>query len=291
LLRRIQTPLKNDLPTMVDSFNQFKGNKKGYLSNNPLCKIIKFEKIANDKNWIIENYWSRTEKEKLNIMDENSTLTFEDFSELLKDAITTLNNLQYNLSIDLQTISFKTIQLGDTKYFKPITTLLGYTQKEYIPLNTKNIYNIPIFTAQKDAVAFIKKVKNKNPIHCSKDNPHISIASDGDGTAGTNIIIHECDYYLNSSRIAYEILDKNILVKYLYYVLQVIKDEYGFNYSHKATLQNQSVVCIQLPINNNDDFDIDIQKEIINKYERIEQLKENINEILKEINSVKIVLK
>ena len=288
---RVDIPLKNDLPQMVDSFNQFKGNKTRYLSKDPLCKVIAFEKIIKDKNWIIENYWSRNEKEKLRIMDEDITLTFNDFSDLLKDATSTLNSLQYNLSLDLQKLKFETIQLGDLKYFKPITSLLGFTQKEYIPLDTNKKDNIPIFTAQKEAVAFIKKIKNKNPIHCSIDNPHFSIASDGDGTAGTNIIIHNCDYYLNSSRIAYEILDINILVKYLFYALQSIKSEYGFNYSHKATLQNQSVVCIQIPVNKDNSFSIEKQKDIISKYEQIEKIKEDIKDIMEEIVSAKIIIR
>ena len=290
-VNRIDIPLKNDLPTMVDSFNQFKGNKMNYLPNNPLCKIIPFEKIIKSRNWIIESYWSRNEKEVLNIIDENQILTFDDFSDLLRDSLTTLKNLNFDLSMASQTINFKTIQLGDKNYFKPITTLLGFTQKEYIPLNTENEGDIPIFTAQKDAVAYIKLINSRIPIHCTKNNPHISIASDGDGTAGTNIIIHETDYYLNSSRIAYEILDSNILPKYIYHTLQSIKDEYGFDYSHKATLQNQSVVSIQIPVNSKNDFDINIQKKIIQKYEQIEKLKERIDEVAKEITSAKIIVK
>ena len=288
---RIDTPSKNDLTIMVDAFNQFKGNKVNYTPNHSLCKAIYFEDIAKNKNWIIENYWSRSEKERLNILEENQTLTFEDFSDLLKDALITLNNLKMDLTFDLKKIVFKTIQLGDIIYFKPITTLLGFTQKEYIPLNTENEKDIPIFTAQKEAVAYIKRVKSKLPIYCVKDKPHISIASDGDGTAGTNIIIHERDYYLNSSRISYEILENSILPKYLYYVLQSIKDEYGFNYSNKATLQNQSFVSIQVPINKKNNFDIDNQKKLIQKYEQIEKIKENIEEITRDIISAKIILK
>lgn len=288
---RIELPEKNDLPAMINEFNQFKGNKKNFKTNDQLCKLINFSDFINSKNWIIENYWNREEKEKLNIVEENPSMNIDDFNDLVKDTMTTLTNLQYNLSIDLQKITFKNIQLGDTSYFKPCTSLLGFTQKIYLPLDTKNTNDIPIYTAQKEAVAHIRKINNKDIIDCSSDNPHISIASDGDGTAGTNIIYHQKPYYLNTSRISYEVIDDSIYPLYIYYALQGIKQEYGFNYSHKATLQNQAEVNILIPINKNGNFDIKTQKELAEKFKQIEELKQNIKLLLDEIVNAKITVK
>ncbi|HUU86462.1 MAG TPA: N-6 DNA methylase, partial [Candidatus Glassbacteria bacterium] len=288
---RIETPDKNDLPTMLNAFNQYKGNKNNFKTNDPLCKVLPFTYIENSKNWIIENNWSRAEKEKLSIVEENPSISIDEFRDLIKETMTTLSNLQYNLSIDLKKIKFDNIQLGDTAYFKPFTTLLGFTQKTYLPLATKNKSKIPIYTAQKEAVAYIDKIKNKPIIECSSDNAHISIASDGDGTAGTNIIYHTKPYYLNTSRISYEIKDKNISPQYIYYALQGIKQEYGFNYSHKATLQNQAEVNIIVPIKKNSQFDLIMQKKLSDKLKQIEELKASIKQLMGDIVGAKISLK
>jgi len=288
---RIEIPDKTDLPTMLDEFNQFKGNKKRYISKDPLCKIIPFTQIEKMNTWIIEDKWTRAEKEKLKIVDENPSISIDDFSELITETISTLNNLQYNLSVDLQSINFENIQLGDSQYFKPFTSLLGYTKKEYLPLHTKNKTDIPIYTAQKEAVAYIKKMEEKSPIDCSEENPHVSIASDGDGTAGTNIIYHTAPYYLNTSRISYSIQNKNIFPLYVYYAIQGIKQEYGFNYSHKATLQNQAEVNITIPVKSGGQFDVSLQKKLAEKFKQIDELKLSIKQLMGDIVGAKVSLK
>ena len=42
-------------------------------------------------------------------------------------------------------------------------------------------------------------------------------------------------------------------------------------------------VLVPIPINSNDEIDIDIQKKIIKEYEKLEFLKEKLTSILKEI--------
>lgn len=290
-VNRIETPGKNDLPSMLNVYNQFKGNKRKFTTSDPLCKLLPFSFLADSKNWIIENAWTREEKEKLHIVEESPSVNIDEFSDIVKDAMATLNSVHYNLSVDMRKVKFVNVQLGDTTHFKPYTSLLGYTQKIYLPLDTKDKKDIPIYTAQKEAVAYIKEIKDKDAIGCSQQNPHISIASDGDGTAGTNIICHTRPYYLNTSRISYEILNPSLRAKYIYYALQGIKHEYGFNFSHKATLQNQAEVSIVIPVNKKGKFDLKMQQKLVCKFEEIEKLKAHVNQMLTDIVSAKITVK
>lgn len=287
---RIDTPNNNDLPSMITAYNQFKGNKKAFKISDPLCKLLPFS-FLNSRNWIIENSWSREEKEVLNIVEESPSVSIDEFADIVQDTMSTLSSLQYNLSINLNKVKFENVSLGDSVYFKAFTSLLGFTQKIYLPLDTKDIKHTPIFTAQKEPVAHIKKIDGKETIDCSIQNPHISIASDGDGTAGTNIVYHTKPYYLNTSRISYAILNTNLHAKYIYYALQGIKHEYGFNYSHKATLQNQAEVSIVVPVNKKGQFDLEMQKQLADKFEEIEKLKASINQMLTEIVNAKITVK
>lgn len=288
---RIETPQKSDLPNLLTAYNQFKGNKSSFKTSDPLCKLLPPEFLSSGKSWIIENAWTRDEKEKLRIVEESVSVSIDEFSDMVQDTMETLNNLKYNLSIDLRKVKFENVELGDNDKFKPYTSLLGYTQKVYLPLDTKDRKKVPIFTAQREPVAFIEKIKGKDTIECAEDKPHISIASDGDGTAGTNIIYHTEPYYLNTSRISYEILDKKLYPKYIYYALQGIKHEYGFNYSHKATLQNQAEVNIAVPVNKKGEFDLELQKKLSEKFEEIEKLKKSINQMLTELVNAKITAK
>lgn len=287
-VNRIETPEKNDLNIMVNLFNQFKGNPQLFKPESVLCKKIEIDTLTKGRKWIIENYWNREEKELLGISDEIQTISIEDFKEAINDMMSELNVLQNNLSKSFRKVGFKEIQLGDPSYFEPLTSLLGYTQKQYIPMNINSKNGIPIFTAQKEPVVFIRSLGTKSPYKATPNNPNISIASDGDGTAGTNIVYHVTDYYLNTSRISYRILNSQIFPKYIFYALQGIKEEYGFNYGFKATLTNQAGVSIAIPVNSEGCFDLEMQKNIANTIEQIEKNKTRIQELTKNIINNKI---
>lgn len=170
---------------------------------------------------------------------------------------------------------YKTIFL-DESVFEYTTTKLGFRKSEYRLLDTKNKSDIPIYTAQLKPVAYIKELPNKQPIMASENNPYISIADDGDGTAGTNIIFHITPFYQNTSRISFRVLCKSILPEYIFYMLQNIKAIYGFNFQYKAKKDNLKLVSVDIPCNENGYYSSDLQNEYIINYKKIKDISNKI---------------
>ena len=73
----------------------------------------------------------------------------------------------------------------------------------------------------------------------------------------------------------------NLDYKYIYYNLYFKFKEYWFSWENKATPSKVSEIFIKVPINESWEFDLEKQKEIALKYEKIEKLKDRIR-IMKE---------
>jgi len=185
-------------------------------------------------------------------------------NDLIDDMISELIKMKecegnYNLS---PPFSLGEIKLGDCNFFKHYTSLLSLTKKQYSNLDEGDI---PLYTAQKYPVKYIKELPNRKPLYCSKETPHFSIASDGDGTAGKNLIYHYKPYYLNTSRISFEIVNNDLNIFYVINKLSDIKKVYGFDYSVKANLANLSMVNIEIPFDEYGKIDKIFQEEYITK--------------------------
>jgi len=160
---------------------------------------------------------------------------------------------------------------------------------EYAKLDTKNPNDIPIYTATLNPVAYFEAKSIKRiPTNASEEEPHISFASDGDGTAGTNIIFHTCPYYINTSRLSFKIIDSNIYPEYIYYAIQDIKKKYGFDYKYKATLANIDKIEIPIPITDTGELDLLKQIDFANKSKIIMKLKKELSEQYEKISLTKI---
>ncbi|MCG8762944.1 N-6 DNA methylase [Tenacibaculum finnmarkense] len=271
---------ENDLNEAVILFNQFKGSKNHFKSNDPRCKSIPSKWFIDEleNSWIIENLWNEKELISLGIKEKENIIKVDEFSTYLANLSQTINEYQEQLdNISSVKNKYKEIKLTDEKYFEIVSGGLGMKRDEYAVLDTENESNTPIYTATLNPVAYFKEnsVKRK-PNEASIDKPHISFASDGDGTAGTNIVFHQKPYFINTSRLAFKITNDKIDAEYIFFSIQDIKKKYGFDYKHKATLKNIDKIKIKIPINNKKDFDISIQKEIAQKSKMISQLKKEL---------------
>lgn len=107
--------------------------------------------------------------------------------------------------------------------------------------------------------------------------PLLSFATNGDGSAGRNFIIHNRPFYINTDRIVVKPRRDDLDVRYIRVMLQGIKERYGFNHAHKANAHNLSVVSFDVPIKADNTFDIEQQHIAIEIADYLEELRAAIN--------------
>ncbi len=86
--------------------------------------------------------------------------------------------------------------------------------------------------------------------------------------------------------------DKSIIPEYLLHVLRSDKDKYGFNRTYRASLKNiKADVEVEIPINENGEFDVSAQKTIIDRYNKINDIRNFLLEQLERASSsiVKVI--
>lgn len=271
--------IDNDLLNIAKEFKFFINDKIRYKSDSKKIKTISFLDFLKEKNWLIENFWSNEEKIELGIKDEEKSFEKKDIFTNIDNFIDNLKNIKEILGEELETsnetFKFLDISILDERYFKIISSSLGMTRKEYSLIDTKNPEDIPVYTAARKPVAYFKKSFGKS-IFASIDEQHVSFASDGDGTAGTNLFLHKKPYYINTSRKSIKILDKNIDAEYIYYFLQDMKRQYELNFRFKANQSYLNDIVISIPVNDNDEFDLILQRKYVDYYKRIQKIKEEI---------------
>ncbi|MFC0428926.1 N-6 DNA methylase [Chryseobacterium scophthalmum] len=283
---------ENDLNEAVILYNQFKGAKKHFKTTDPRFKSIPFEWFNTnyEKSWLIEQLWDEDTLINLGIKEKEFEIQVDEFYSYLESLTQTISEYQSQLDTFSSVPTNSTqIKLTDKNYFEILSGSLGMKRDAYAKLDTKNENDIPIYTATLNPVAYFKdKSVKKTPNIATKEEPHISFASDGDGTAGTNIVFHTEPYYINTSRLAFKINDENIFPEYIYFAIQDIKKKYGFDYKHKATLGNIDKIEINIPLNTEGKLDLEKQMDITNKSKMIKELKQELKLQFEKIASAKI---
>lgn len=124
------------------------------------------------------------------------------------------------------------------------------------------------------------------PIEASVENPLLSFATNGDGSAGRNFVVHTVPFYLNVDRMVIAPKDSQLILPYLYAQISDMKKKYGFNHSFKANQHNLENVTLSIPVTESGDFDIEAQKAIAEQFELVVQLKDEIKKQREHIRSV-----
>lgn len=182
------------------------------------------------------------------------------------------NELQYKLKdgkkikiCEIYKVDYNPIAIFnyDLKYITKISKYLGLNESEQISLENGDT---PLFTASMTPVSHIKNDTDILKLISKSNNKIISFATNGDGSAGRNFIIHETDFFLNADRIAIQATNK-MYYKYLYFSIMDMRKKHGYNRDKKAidkNLRNDIIVNIPEGIEVNKEIysSIDLQKSI-----------------------------
>lgn len=257
---------QNDLETASDLFNMFKGAKEKFENtiNDKRCKIINIDDFYNGTHWSIDRWWTEEEKIELGVEEEPDAVDIGQFITLLQDVSSSIIEYQEPLQ-ELEKKKYKpfswvTVNMVKNELWSFITSSIGKNRTLLASMDTQNDEDIPVYTAGKGPIAYVKPIEGKGPIYAADDSPILSFATNGDGSAARNFVIHDRPFYINTDRIALKINVPDILPEYLQLQLLYVKQKYNFNHSHKANLKNLTAVEVVLPCNDCGFFDVEYQR-------------------------------
>ncbi|MDR1348856.1 MAG: N-6 DNA methylase [Prevotellaceae bacterium] len=272
---------QDDLSESVDWFNQFKNAKKSFKFNDKRCKIQPIEKFDPDTNWSIERWWSKEEQIELGIIEEDKTIDIVDFKELIKDISDTLNeytDLLGEVAEKKKLVhSYREIFLTDKKYFD---LFIGkrLVKKNLIHING----DMPIYSANvKTPISY----HNKSNISDFSNN---FVLWGIDGDFEYNFVPKHTPFVTTDHCGAIRILTDDILPAYLMVQLEKVKYKYGFDRGLRSSLKNMQNVSIEIPFDESGNIDIEKQKEVIEKFEFVSELKTKIDNYKKQIEELNV---
>ncbi len=279
---------QNDLSEAVTLYSFFKGNKENFskINTDKRCKLFDFKDFEDniDKSWIIDKWWSEDEKIELGIIEKIEKINVLDFSTFVEDMSIALNGFQLELK-----------ELVEKKNTKP---------------NYKSFKLKDLFSIERGKSKYTKKYGNQNkgnyPIYSASNNSPLTYINtyDYDGqfmTWATNgfagyIKVIDGKFSFNADRGLLNPIKNNINLVYIKNILEpklreLAKGRKGedgkdeFTKVYPSMIEN---VEIKIPIDNNGDFDVKAQEEIVFQIIYIEEIRLKIKEYKEQIKSLQI---
>ena len=283
---------ENDLVDMVSLFNQFKGAPDSFTSTSPRCKIVPFDEVAAAQHWMVDRWWSSEEKQGLGAAVDTEVINEADYDSALSrisSVIAEFSELRNQPQPSLVEGEVRTIYLGDTQLFEFVATKTGWTRSDLLGLNTEQESDAPVYTAAATAVAYVK-TGDPRLITCSEIDPLFSFASNGDGSAGRNFVVHDTPFYVSNDRTVIRVLSEDLVLEFLHYKLQSMKEEYGFGFAYKATPSNLKDVSVDVPVLASGRFDRDSQQAIVDSHAAIDNVQKELEAIIRTLSSSRVVV-
>ena len=286
---------QNDLAVAADRYNVFKGaGEREEHRIDKRCKIVSIDEFYNGSHWCVERWWTREERIELGIEDEAEEMTPEEMGALVGDIANTLFEYRDMFVSGSQKKKrepiYKSVNLTDESLFSLISGGIGKNRTELQMIDTQNPLDIPVYTAAQAPVAYIVPFQGKTPIEASEEKPSLSFATNGDGSAGRNFVVHTTPFYLNVDRMVVALKTPKIVLPYLYAKIFDMKIKYGFSHSYKANQHNLKNVTFSVPILDNGEFDVETQKAIAEQFSLVEQLKDEMRKRREQIQKMAIVI-
>lgn len=274
---------QDDLSNAVSLFNFFKGNKTGFgtINTDKRCKIQPISVFLSENSWDIDKLWSREEKIALNIIEEDKSIKFDDFPYFLEDIANNVIGLKEELlAIDSNKSNndIKKIQLGDKLFFDIKSGNSKLTQN-YLNQNKGEYIVYSANTKQNGVFGYIDTFDYD--VEC------IQLTTNG-VYAGTLFYREKHKFSINGDARILIKKDDNLDYHYLLYALKKEFAFHHFNWENKPTIEKIKPIEIPIPINSKGEFDLDKQKEIAEKYRKVEEIKKAISAELEKISKIEM---
>ncbi|MDR2171473.1 MAG: N-6 DNA methylase [Planctomycetaceae bacterium] len=279
---------QNDLQEAVTLFSFFKGNKQAFskINADKRCKIIHINYFKDniENNWLVDKLWTNEEKVELGIIEENKPLKFEELPDLFDGIASNI------LSLKEEVLALSEKKNSDAR-------LTSCKLKE-------------LFDIQRGLSKYTRKYGNKNkgcyPVYSASNNEPLTFINTFDyagvflswatnGFAGYVKLISG-KFSINADRGLLKPKNENINISYIKYKIEPIlrklakgrKGEMGedeFTKVYPSMIENIEVL---IPVDENGNFNISVQKEFAEKYKFIDDAKIKIFEYKKQIEKLNI---
>ena len=274
---------QNDLNDAANQFNLFKGSKKYYTSTSLRCKVQPIQNFKSDNNWNIEKWWTEEEQIKLGLLKEETTTNIKEFPNIIEDIANNVLSLKYEIFLineNKHNIKFKDVSIND---------ILNFIRGRVISKKhlNDNLGKYPVYSSntKKDGIL---GYLNTFDFDC-------------EGITWTTDGVHAGTTFYRNGKFSITNVCGLITVKeefknliYLPFVNEVLSfKKIATGTDNKKVMTNvilNANLTIKIPINSQGLFDIDIQKQITEKYRIIEDVKKSIIDELNKINSIEINL-
>jgi type I restriction enzyme M protein len=274
---------QDDLKSAVELFSFYKGNKQGFAKFNvdKRCKMLAIEDLQKviEKSWIIENFWTDEEKINLGISNAINLVPIAEVPVLLDDFISKIVNLKQELSILLHDIEkldivyqdFVMNEIFDFPSIKGLTANFIQQNKGEIPVYGGRMEETPVGYVADD-MPNVKYFEN-------------CLTWNREGSVGY-VFWHKHKFTTNDHH-------RPLLVKpeyaelidlaYMQFTIQKMLLSKGFAWSKTASKEKVKDFLIKIPILNNGKIDINSQKQIAEKHQKIEEIKKFLTLEVKKI--------
>lgn len=300
---RFDTPDENDLHEAVCKYNNFKNLQdkiniknpfKEYFDNDNKFKAINIDEFSADKSWIIEDWWNEEEKIKIGLKKEQKVINIDEFEDMIDNTMDEMNNIKEELEEEKKAIESFTIEKMNNIVLKPIniTKLFDlhqgnciYTKKAIRQNNWGG--DIPVISSNTEnngILDYIDKeyIKEKDLITI----PCISWSVDGN--AGKMFVRNEKFVPNNHCGV---MLPKSEKIDFDYIILTMQKDFFdkAKNSSNKKLGNNQiEKLEVSMPIDENGEYNLEIQKKLAEKYREINKIRSKILDLIDRFSDINI---
>ncbi len=273
---------ESDLDKARVLFNQYKGSPKDFPADDPRCKIQPIEKFEEERYWIIDDWWSKEEKVKLGILEQENILTVNELKGKINDMKDKLSEL--DKIIDVSSNKHKTKSFPVTELFNTKKGSSDYTKK-YIHDHEGDY---PVYSSQTTNEGEIGKIS-------SYDHEKECFTWTSDGVHAGTVFYRNGKFSITTHCGILDLKPEHkgkVNFEYLDFVLNQVlpNNTLGEGANKRIGTERMKEISIEIPIKVNGEFDLDKQKEIAKNYRKIEQFKNDFREHSEQMVNSKIQL-
>lgn len=270
----------NDLPEMEQLFRIFTGAKSKSANlleqQSPRCKIQPISLFRESSHWVIDRWWSRSERLALDIEEGIDSASKQDVDAILVELTQALAEYEETVrQCNLDRGERIQVALGDTNLFtlfigkrvrkKDLPSMIGP-----IPLYSANVFEPFGYVAQSNI----------------QDFSYPAILWSIDGNFEFNLIAAGQVFATTDHCGTIQIRESSIVPDYLLYALKQQRVEETFDRSFRSSLANMRSFVVEIPVLQDGAFDRDRQQAIATQVTEIERTLKRVQEKKKEFDDL-----